>query len=55
MYECCIKIPKCNSFYHINDTLVDDFSNLTPRDVTKFRYTKIMACDVERSFSEYKN
>ncbi|KAL4153512.1 hypothetical protein QTP88_001345 [Uroleucon formosanum] len=40
----------------LNGNNVDeDFPNLTPGEVTKFRYAKITSCDVERSFSKYKN
>jgi len=38
------------------NNLNEDFNyNLTPGDVAKFKYAKITSCDVERSFSKYKN
>ncbi|KAL4091427.1 hypothetical protein QTP88_026119 [Uroleucon formosanum] len=33
----------------------EDFLNLTPGEVKKFRYAKITSCDVKRSVSKYKN
>ena len=42
----------CNILNGNNDK---NFPNLTPGEVTKFRYAKITSCDVERSFSKYKN
>ncbi|CAI6351812.1 unnamed protein product [Macrosiphum euphorbiae] len=37
------------------NNLGDDFPNITPGEVTKFKYEKYTSCDVERSFSKYKN
>ena len=40
----------------LNDINVDeDFPNITPGEVTKFKYVKITSCDDERSFNKYKN
>jgi hypothetical protein len=40
----------------LNGNNVDkDFPNLSPGEVTKFRYAKITSCDVEQNFSKYKN
>lgn len=36
------------------NNLNEDFPDLTPGKVTKFKYAKITSCDVERSFSKYK-
>jgi len=33
----------------------ENFPNLIPEEVIKFRYAKITSCDVRRSFSKYKN
>ncbi|XP_015364905.1 PREDICTED: GTPase Era, mitochondrial [Diuraphis noxia] len=37
------------------DDVDEDFPNLTPGEFTQFKYAKITSCDVERSFSKYKN
>ena len=40
----------------LNGNNVDeDFPNITPGEVTKFKYAKITSCDVERSYSKYNN
>ena len=37
------------------NNLYEDFPNITPGEVTTFKYVKIASCDVEWSFSKYKN
>jgi len=45
----------------IHDTLnannldKDFYYNLTPGEVSKFKFAKITSCDVKRSFTKYKN
>lgn len=37
------------------NNLDGNFPNITSGEVTKFKYEKITSCDVEWSFSKYKN
>lgn len=37
------------------NNLDQDSPNITPGKVTKFKYVKITSCDVNQSFSKYKN
>lgn len=37
------------------NNLNEDFPNIAPGDVTKFKYAKIVSCDVQRSFNKFKN
>ena len=38
----------------LNGNNYENFPNITPGEVTKYRYAKITSCDVERSLSKYK-